>query len=86
MVFFLKIAFFWYIYIYIYIFGNETPFHVSLHFFSKFSLAWIFTWQHQFRKDQSSKLLPVLGKQLSVKWWDNFNATHANAQGVYIYI
>ena len=63
-------------------FGNETPFHVSLHFFSKFSLAWIFAWQHQFRKDQSSKLLPVLGKQLSVKWWDNFDATHANAQGV----
>nr|KYP58546.1 hypothetical protein KK1_013959 [Cajanus cajan] len=59
---------------------RTNPFHSSLHFFSKFSLAWIFAWQHQYKKN--SKLLPILGKQASVKWWDQFDASQANTQGV----
>ncbi|KAL2337661.1 hypothetical protein Fmac_012107 [Flemingia macrophylla] len=60
---------------------GTSPFHTSLHFFSKLSLAWIFAWQHQFKK-QNPKLLPTLGKQPSVKWWDRFDASRANTQGV----
>ena len=63
-------------------FEADTPFHVSLHFFSNFHLAWIFSWHHQYKKLSASKLLPILGKQASVKWWDQFNASHANPEGV----
>ena len=60
--------------------NNYIP--ISLHFFSIFSVAWVYQWKYEYV--QQTQLPPLLVRQGYSKWWSTFNKNFiqpANIQG-----
>ncbi|KAL3533407.1 hypothetical protein ACH5RR_006928 [Cinchona calisaya] len=51
---------------------------MTLHFFSKFALPWIFQWRFEFVKNNNQAFPPLLVRQGSIKWWDAYDAGAAH--------
>ena len=60
----------------------KNPFPVELHFFSKLSLSWVFSWQYKYGAHENTHQLPVLQKQAFVKWWAQFDTSRADSNKV----
>ena len=50
---------------------------ITLQFFSKFALPWIYQWRFEFVKNPNPAFPPTLVRQGSIKWWDSYNASNA---------
>jgi len=51
---------------------EKDAFPADLHFFSKFSLAWVFKWTFKYESSGLKNSAPILQRILSVKWWQKF--------------
>ena len=51
---------------------------ITLQFFSRFALPWIFQWRFEFAKSPNPIFPPTLVRQGSIKWWDAYNASNAH--------
>ena len=54
----------------------------DLQFYSKFSLAWVFSWQYKFGKKEHPNILLILQRNSYVKWWIQFEASKASLEEV----
>ncbi|QHO38966.1 uncharacterized protein DS421_4g124950 [Arachis hypogaea] len=61
---------------------QETSIPVDLQFFSVFSLAWVFSWQYRYGKQEHPKAPPMLQRNAFVKWWSQFDAAMAHPEKV----
>ncbi|KAJ1377779.1 hypothetical protein SESBI_48532 [Sesbania bispinosa] len=50
----------------------------DLKFFSSFSLAWVFSWQYKYGKQENKNYLPLLQRNAYVKWWAQIDASKIN--------
>ncbi|QHO42378.1 uncharacterized protein DS421_5g153660 [Arachis hypogaea] len=61
---------------------QETSIPADLQFFSVFSLAWVFSWQYRYGKQEHPKAPPMLQRNAFIKWWSQFDATMAHPEKV----
>ena len=62
---------------------GEDPFPLSLHYCSKISMSWIFSWKYEMSKiDETSKLFPVLQRVPYSRWWDKFDTRRVDKPAI----
>ncbi|QHO49642.1 polyprotein [Arachis hypogaea] len=61
---------------------QESTIPADLQFFSVFSLAWVFSWQYRYGKQEHPKAPPMLQRNAYVKWWSQFDAAMAHPDKV----
>ena len=62
---------------------GEDPFPLSLHYCSKISMSWIFSWKYEMSKiDETSKLYPVLQRVPYSRWWDKFDTRRVDKAAI----
>ncbi|KAJ1405223.1 hypothetical protein SESBI_25986 [Sesbania bispinosa] len=57
---------------------QESWIPADLKFFSSFSLAWVFSWQYRYGKQENKNYFPLLQRNAYVKWWAQFDASKVN--------
>ncbi|KAJ1427560.1 hypothetical protein SESBI_09601 [Sesbania bispinosa] len=57
---------------------QESWIPADLKFFPSFSLAWVFSWQYRYGKQDNKSYFPFLQRNAYVKWWEQFDAFKVN--------